>query len=145
MNKKYQIIIQVSEGLEDTAGLQVFVRDVLASEGLTHWPVHIWSCRGEGLCDDTIRFGLCTTARQTKALFLHEVAHAILNPKRSCYAGDWHEDSYWHKTAWQEEFKRLARTYRIPLSHSAMVTHLPTEVESDAHLSIMERRNEWAI
>lgn len=131
---KNQIIIQVSDGLEDTAELQMFVREVLSSEELTHWPVHIWSCRGEGICDDTIRFGLCTTARQTKTLFLHEVAHAILNPKRSCYAKDWHEDSYWHKTAWQEEFKRLAKTYHISLSHSAMVTHYLTEVEGDISL-----------
>lgn len=127
--KKHQIIIQVSNGLGDTTGLQAFVRNVLASEELTHWPVHIWSCRGEGICGDTICFGLCTTARQTKTLFLHEVAHAILNPKRSCYGRDWHKDSYWHKTAWREEFKRLIKTYHVPLQHAEKVTHYLIEVE----------------
>lgn len=116
-------MIQVSDGLGDTSGLETFVKDVLVREGLTHWPVHIWSCRGEGICGETICFGLCTTAQQTRALFLHEVAHAILNPKRSGYAKDWHKDSYWHKTAWQGEFKRLIKTYHIPLSRAGKVTH----------------------
>jgi len=123
-------MIQVSDGLEDTSELEAFVKDVLVREGLTKWDVHIWSCRGEGICGETICFGLCTTAQQTKALFLHEVAHAILNPKCSSYAKDWHEDSYWHKAAWQEEFKRLVKTYHIPLSHSAKVAHYLIEVES---------------
>jgi len=127
-------MIQVSDGLGDVSGLKAFVRNVLTREGLTHWPVHIWSCRGEGICSDTICFGLCTTSQQTRTLFLHEVAHAILNPKRSCYSKDWHKDSYRHKTAWQEEFKRLAKTYHIRLSHSAKATHYLIGVESDIEL-----------
>lgn len=91
--------------------LLAFVKNVVVCEGLKHWPVHIWACKGEGICGDTICFGLCETEQQTKRLFLDEVAHALLNPKRSCYARDWHRDSYWHKDAWQMEFERLCRTY----------------------------------
>ena len=133
--KKYQI--KASDGLEDTTGLQRFVRNVLDNEGLTHWNIHIWSCRGEGICGETICFGLCTTARQTKALFLHEVAHAILNPKQSGYAKDWHKDSYWHKVAWQKEFKRLCKKYHIGLQQADKITHYlikGNEVESDIEL-----------
>ncbi len=99
--------VQVSDEIRSMVSpdLLAFVRDVLGSEGLSHWPVHVWPCKSEGVCDDTIRFGLCKTERRTKRLFLHEVAHAIINEK------GWHEDSYWHKDAWQKEFKRLCKTY----------------------------------
>jgi len=121
--------ISVSVGVRPviSSELLTFVDTVLTCEGLQNWPIHIWACRGEGLCDDTIRFGLCETEQQTKALFLHEVAHALLNPKRSCYAKDWHKDSYWHKDVWQQEFKRLCSTYHIVLRPIDTVTHYLNE------------------
>ena len=103
--------------------LLTFVDAVLTCEGLQDWPIHIWACKGEGLCDSHICFGLCETERQTKALFLHEVAHAMLNPKRTCNAKDWHPDSYWHKTVWQQEFERLCKAYHIVLQPRDRVTH----------------------
>ena len=117
--------ILISDEIRPTVSTELltFVRNVLAREELTHWPVHIWACRGEGLCDNHICFGLCETERQTRALFLHEAAHALLNPKRSCYAKDWQPDSYWHKAVWQREFKRLCSTYNITLRPIDEVTH----------------------
>ena len=122
LTKRYAMI-QVSEGVGDCTELEAFINDVLSREKLMDWPVRIWECRGEGLCDTTICFGLCTTARRTKALFLHEVAHAILNPERSSRAKDWHPHSYWHKIVWKEEFKRLCKTYHITLRATDRMSH----------------------
>ena len=124
-------LIEISDEAKPVVSseLLAFVENVLACEGLTRWPVHIWQCKGEGVCDTTIRFGLCVTERQTKALFLHEVAHALLNPKRSCYAKDWHRDSYWHKAGWRKEFMRLCRTYGVVLRPMDAVTHYLSQGE----------------
>ena len=111
-----------------SAELLTFVEKVLILEELTHWPVHIWACKREGLCDSHICFGPCETEMQTKALFLHEVAHAILNPKRTCNAKDWHPDSYWHKAVWQQEFERLCKAYHIVLQPEDRVKHYLQEV-----------------
>lgn len=82
-----------------------FVKSVIEGERLTDWNVHIWACRGEGLCDDTtIIFGLCETEIKTKLLFLHEVAHALR------IHIDW-DDSYWHREGWDSEYWRLSREY----------------------------------
>jgi len=104
-------VIEVSDGIEVPTELSDFVNIVRAKEHLSHWPVHVWSCVGEGLCDWAIRFGLCKTIMRTKLLFLHEVAHAMLNPKQSSHAEDWHSDSYYHGDAWLKNFGRLCYTY----------------------------------
>ncbi len=104
-------MIEVSDGVDAPFELLDFINIVLNQEKLNHWPVHIWPCKGEGLRDWAIRFGLCKTMEKTKLLFLHEVAHALLNPKRSPHARDWNPDSYPHRDAWLKEFGHLCYIY----------------------------------
>ena len=111
--RRIEVKIKVSPEIKDEVSPQLikFVESVIKEEQLSSWNVHIWSCRGEGICSDVICFGLCEYEEKTKLLFLHEVAHALLNPKRSHYMKDWHEDSYWHKDGWSKEFDRLCNKY----------------------------------
>jgi hypothetical protein len=84
-----------------------YAQQIAGAEGLGEWTLDLWSCEGEGVCEENkkiIRFGLCTTLFRTKHLFLHEVAHALCSKGRKDPSWD---DSYWHRRPWQEIFARL--------------------------------------
>ena len=125
--------IRVSDGVDASTELLDFVNNVLRKESLTHWPVDIWSCKGEGICGERICFGICDSLLETKGLFLHEVAHAILNPKMSSKMRDWHLDSYWHKTEWVNTFNRLCATYLPELEAEGHAKKFAGEI-SDSEL-----------
>ena len=100
--------VQVNDNVKDrTPGALVgFVKEVLLKENMAHIPVEIWGDDGEGLFDDSIglMFALCSTIEKTKALFLYELAHAIIDKTD-------HEASYWHRQRWYDEYDRLCREH----------------------------------
>jgi len=67
---------------------------ILKSEGLEKWKIK--DCQGGGLCQHKIKTIICPSYNQ--ALFLHEVAHALL-PKRG------------HDAVWADIFTELCRRY----------------------------------
>jgi len=87
-------------------GSLAFIGIVMENEGLFGWRVNIWGCWGEGECDGDMKeicIGQCSTDVRFKMLFLHEVAHALVNT----------EMREWHSAKWLEEYQSLCGKYLV--------------------------------
>ena len=103
------------DGVVIPAGLADYMVRVLDAEDLPLCLVDVWQCKGEGEFDSMgpkVRIGLCPMGDgeydevATKKLFLHEVAHGLLD-----LAGVLFEESYWHREAWQKAYAALLRRH----------------------------------
>ncbi|GAF81621.1 unnamed protein product [marine sediment metagenome] len=100
-------VLNVVDSVGDApSALLEFIHAVLEGGNLQAWRVEIWGCRCEGECDyTTIYFGLCSSLEETKDLFLHEAAHAIMETKGKVPYEEW------HGTEWQGIYDRLKERY----------------------------------